>query len=160
MILQMFIFSSKMVKCVKCSNNLYLSIFVWSWAALYLYIHLPVIVDRMPVILADKASTDTWLNISSTPKFDSVLKPYEKDDLVNNIHDCYSNIKNVLRVFFYSIEANYTRPPGVVPSDPCNGQAIFWWTGVHQGGKISWLFLVYSVVLTIWNDSSRLRMQT
>ncbi|XP_021907327.1 uncharacterized protein LOC110821713 [Carica papaya] len=38
--------------------------------------------DRMPVILADKASTDTWLNISSTPKFDSVLKPYEKDDLV------------------------------------------------------------------------------
>ncbi|XP_022758778.1 uncharacterized protein LOC111305469 [Durio zibethinus] len=35
--------------------------------------------DRMPVILGDKGSTDTWLNAS---KFDTLLKPYENPDLV------------------------------------------------------------------------------
>ncbi|XP_052171041.1 uncharacterized protein LOC127787175 [Diospyros lotus] len=37
--------------------------------------------DRMPVILGDKESTDTWLMGSSASKFDTVLKPYEKADL-------------------------------------------------------------------------------
>ncbi|XVE78166.1 hypothetical protein DITRI_Ditri13aG0122300 [Diplodiscus trichospermus] len=35
--------------------------------------------DRMPVILGDKGSTDTWLNGS---KIDTLLKPYENSDLV------------------------------------------------------------------------------
>ncbi|CAI8584480.1 unnamed protein product [Vicia faba] len=35
--------------------------------------------DRMPVILGDKNSTDTWL--SSTSSFKSVMKPYEESDL-------------------------------------------------------------------------------
>ncbi|GMY33730.1 abasic site processing protein HMCES [Fagus crenata] len=38
--------------------------------------------DRMPVILGDKVSTDTWLNGSSSSKFDNMLKPYEDADLV------------------------------------------------------------------------------
>ncbi|KAG6630922.1 hypothetical protein CIPAW_13G054700 [Carya illinoinensis] len=38
--------------------------------------------DRMPVILGDKGSIDTWLNCSSSSKFDDVLKPYEDPDLV------------------------------------------------------------------------------
>lgn len=38
--------------------------------------------DRMPVILANKGSTDEWLNGSSSSKFDSLLKPYEEPDLV------------------------------------------------------------------------------
>ncbi|XP_059432624.1 uncharacterized protein LOC132165919 isoform X2 [Corylus avellana] len=38
--------------------------------------------ERMPVILGDKESTDTWLNGSSSSKFDNVLKPYEDPDLV------------------------------------------------------------------------------
>ncbi|THF95964.1 hypothetical protein TEA_021596 [Camellia sinensis var. sinensis] len=33
--------------------------------------------DRMPVILGDKESTETWLIGSSSSKFDTVLKPYE-----------------------------------------------------------------------------------
>ncbi|KAK9281606.1 hypothetical protein L1049_004509 [Liquidambar formosana] len=37
--------------------------------------------DRMPVILGDKGSTDTWLNGSSSTKFDMLLKPYEGSDL-------------------------------------------------------------------------------
>jgi putative SOS response-associated peptidase YedK len=37
-------------------------------------------IDRMPVILGDKDSTDTWL--SSTSGFKSVMKPYEESDLV------------------------------------------------------------------------------
>ncbi|KAB1221903.1 hypothetical protein CJ030_MR2G026719 [Morella rubra] len=37
--------------------------------------------DRMPVILGDKASTDTWLNGSPSSKLDNVLKPYEDPDL-------------------------------------------------------------------------------
>lgn len=36
----------------------------------------------MPVILGDKEATDTWLNGSSSSKFDVVLKPYEHSDLV------------------------------------------------------------------------------
>ncbi|XP_035541281.1 abasic site processing protein YoqW isoform X3 [Juglans regia] len=38
--------------------------------------------DRMPVILGDKGSINTWLNCSSSSKFDDVLKPYEDPDLV------------------------------------------------------------------------------
>ncbi|KAL6271099.1 hypothetical protein ACE6H2_028010 [Prunus campanulata] len=38
--------------------------------------------DRMPVILGDKGSTDSWLSGSSTSNFDSLLKPYEGPDLV------------------------------------------------------------------------------
>ncbi|XP_021762821.1 uncharacterized protein LOC110727562 [Chenopodium quinoa] len=38
--------------------------------------------DRMPVILGDEASTDLWLNGSSDTKFNTVLKPYEKADLI------------------------------------------------------------------------------
>ncbi|GMP90226.1 hypothetical protein CsSME_00041448 [Camellia sinensis var. sinensis] len=38
--------------------------------------------DRMPVILGDKESTETWLMGSSSSKFDTVLKPYEAVDLV------------------------------------------------------------------------------
>ncbi|KAM3683556.1 hypothetical protein ACJW31_12G156800 [Castanea mollissima] len=38
--------------------------------------------DRMPVILGDKVSTDTWLNGSSSSKFDNMLKPYEDVDLI------------------------------------------------------------------------------
>ena len=41
----------------------------------------------MPVILGDEASTDIWLNGSPDTKFSSVLKPYEKEDLV-----CFSEI--------------------------------------------------------------------
>ncbi|XP_027336775.1 uncharacterized protein LOC113850427 [Abrus precatorius] len=37
--------------------------------------------DRMPVILGDKDSIDTWLS-SSDSSFKSVLKPYEESDLV------------------------------------------------------------------------------
>lgn len=36
--------------------------------------------DRMPVILGDKDTTDTWL--SSASSFKSVMKPYEESDLV------------------------------------------------------------------------------
>ncbi|KAL5794591.1 hypothetical protein ACOSP7_003185 [Xanthoceras sorbifolium] len=38
--------------------------------------------DRMPVILGNKESTDTWLKGSSSSKFDMMLKPYEGSDLV------------------------------------------------------------------------------
>ncbi|XP_037496066.1 abasic site processing protein YoqW isoform X2 [Jatropha curcas] len=38
--------------------------------------------DRMPVILGDKGAIDTWLNGSSSSKFDIMLKPYENPDLV------------------------------------------------------------------------------
>ncbi|EEF35091.1 abasic site processing protein YoqW isoform X2 [Ricinus communis] len=38
--------------------------------------------DRMPVILGDKESTDTWLNGSSSSKYDVVLESYESSDLV------------------------------------------------------------------------------
>ncbi|KAG8642017.1 abasic site processing protein YoqW isoform X2 [Manihot esculenta] len=38
--------------------------------------------DRMPVILSNKEAIDTWLNGSSSSKFDVVLKPYENSDLV------------------------------------------------------------------------------
>ncbi|KAK1567598.1 hypothetical protein Q3G72_014100 [Acer saccharum] len=38
--------------------------------------------DRMPVILGNKESTNTWLNGSSSSKFDMMLKPYEDSDLV------------------------------------------------------------------------------
>ncbi|XP_062022490.1 uncharacterized protein LOC133738834 isoform X1 [Rosa rugosa] len=38
--------------------------------------------DRMPVILGDKESIDTWLNDSSSSNFDKLLKPYEGSDLV------------------------------------------------------------------------------
>ncbi|XP_007049611.2 PREDICTED: putative SOS response-associated peptidase YoqW [Theobroma cacao] len=40
----------------------------------FLWLH-----DRMPVILGDKESTDTWLNGT---KIDTLLKPYENPDLV------------------------------------------------------------------------------
>ncbi|CAN6688453.1 unnamed protein product [Malus baccata var. baccata] len=36
----------------------------------------------VPVILGDEESTDTWLDCSSSSKFDSLLKPYEDPDLV------------------------------------------------------------------------------
>lgn len=39
----------------------------------------------MPVILGDKASTDTWLNGSPSSKLDNVLKPYEDPDLVRSL---------------------------------------------------------------------------
>lgn len=42
-----------------------------------------VTVDRMPVILGDERSTDEWLNGSLT-KYDMLLKPYEKSDLVRS----------------------------------------------------------------------------
>ncbi|PSR86309.1 Embryonic stem cell-specific 5-hydroxymethylcytosine-binding protein [Actinidia chinensis var. chinensis] len=38
--------------------------------------------ERMPVILGDKESTDTWLFGSTSSKFETVLKPYEETDLV------------------------------------------------------------------------------
>ncbi|XP_058005912.1 uncharacterized protein LOC110651059 isoform X2 [Hevea brasiliensis] len=38
--------------------------------------------DRMPVILGNKEAVDTWLNGSSSSKFDIVLKPYDNSDLV------------------------------------------------------------------------------
>ncbi|KAG5514867.1 hypothetical protein RHGRI_036048 [Rhododendron griersonianum] len=38
--------------------------------------------DRMPVILGDKESMDTWLFGSPSSKFETVLKPYEGPDLV------------------------------------------------------------------------------
>lgn len=41
-----------------------------------------VITDRMPVILGNKDSTDRWLNDSSLPNLDTILKPYEETDLV------------------------------------------------------------------------------
>ncbi|TQD77034.1 hypothetical protein C1H46_037426, partial [Malus baccata] len=41
-----------------------------------------VAVEGMPVILGDEESTDTWLDCSSSSKFDSLLKPYEDPDLV------------------------------------------------------------------------------
>lgn len=41
-------------------------------------------IDRMPVILGDKESTDTWLNDSSSSNFDKLLQPYEGPDLVSN----------------------------------------------------------------------------
>ena len=40
------------------------------------------ITERMPVILGDKESTDTWLFGSTSSKFETVLKPYEETDLV------------------------------------------------------------------------------
>lgn len=39
-------------------------------------------IDRMPVILGDQESSDTWLNGFSSSKFNTVLKPYENSDLV------------------------------------------------------------------------------
>ena len=39
--------------------------------------------DRMPVILGDEVSTDIWLNSSSEATFKTVLKPYDKPDLVH-----------------------------------------------------------------------------
>lgn len=41
-------------------------------------------IDRMPVILGDEESTDTWLNDSSSANFDKLLQPYEGPDLVSN----------------------------------------------------------------------------
>ncbi|KAL6209030.1 hypothetical protein ACLB2K_019973 [Fragaria x ananassa] len=38
--------------------------------------------DRMPVVLGDKESVDTWLDGSSASNFDKLLKPYEGPDLV------------------------------------------------------------------------------
>ncbi|XP_010429669.1 PREDICTED: embryonic stem cell-specific 5-hydroxymethylcytosine-binding protein-like [Camelina sativa] len=38
--------------------------------------------DRMPVILGDKDSVDTWLDDPSTTKLQPLLSPYEKSDLV------------------------------------------------------------------------------
>lgn len=38
--------------------------------------------DRMPVILGDKDSVDTWLDDPSTSKLQPLLAPYEKSDLV------------------------------------------------------------------------------
>ncbi|KAG7642143.1 SOS response associated peptidase (SRAP) [Arabidopsis suecica] len=38
--------------------------------------------DRMPVILGDKDSIDTWLDDPSTTKLQPLLSPYEKPDLV------------------------------------------------------------------------------
>ncbi|ANM63238.1 embryonic stem cell-specific 5-hydroxymethylcytosine-binding protein [Arabidopsis thaliana] len=38
--------------------------------------------DRMPVILGDKDSIDTWLDDPSTTKLQPLLSPYEKSDLV------------------------------------------------------------------------------
>ncbi|KAL6217813.1 hypothetical protein ACLB2K_011030 [Fragaria x ananassa] len=38
--------------------------------------------DRMPVVLGDKESFDTWLDGSSASNFDKLLKPYEGPDLV------------------------------------------------------------------------------
>lgn len=38
-------------------------------------------IDRMPVILGDKESSDMWLTGASS-KFHMVLKPYEGSDLV------------------------------------------------------------------------------
>jgi len=40
--------------------------------------------DRMPVILGDEVSTDIWLNSSSEATFKTVLKPYDKPDLVRS----------------------------------------------------------------------------
>lgn len=51
----------------------------WSSHAL---IHWLIIIDRMPVILGDKESSDAWLNGSSSSKYDTILKPYEESDLV------------------------------------------------------------------------------
>lgn len=39
--------------------------------------------DRMPVILGDKDSVDTWLDDPSTSKLQPLLAPYEKSDLVS-----------------------------------------------------------------------------
>ncbi|KAH7837857.1 hypothetical protein Vadar_018892 [Vaccinium darrowii] len=44
--------------------------------------HADNIKDRMPVILGDKESMDTWLFGSSSSKFETILKPYEGPDLV------------------------------------------------------------------------------
>ncbi|GFZ20072.1 hypothetical protein Acr_28g0007770 [Actinidia rufa] len=38
--------------------------------------------ERMPVILGDKESTDTWLFGSTPSKFETLLKPYEETDLI------------------------------------------------------------------------------
>ncbi|XP_020526574.1 uncharacterized protein LOC18440126 isoform X1 [Amborella trichopoda] len=38
--------------------------------------------DRMPVILGNKEAIDAWLNITPSPKVDSLLQPYEGSDLV------------------------------------------------------------------------------
>ena len=54
----------------------------WSYTNFF---HCTIIIDRMPVILGDKESTDTWLNGSSSSKFDNMLKPYEDVDLVRAI---------------------------------------------------------------------------
>ncbi|KAK3179998.1 hypothetical protein Dsin_005221 [Dipteronia sinensis] len=40
-----------------------------------------IVIDRMPVILGNKESTNTWLNGPSSSQFDMMLKPYEDSDL-------------------------------------------------------------------------------
>jgi putative SOS response-associated peptidase YedK len=45
------------------------------------------IVDRMPVVLGNKESTEMWLNAASSSNFDAILKPYEGTDLVRVLRD-------------------------------------------------------------------------
>ncbi|XP_048139172.1 abasic site processing protein HMCES isoform X2 [Rhodamnia argentea] len=52
--------------------------------------------DRMPIILGDKESTDTWLGRSSSSKFDTMLKPYGESDLIQ----LKKEDKNMISKFF------------------------------------------------------------
>jgi len=40
------------------------------------------VADRMPVILGDEVSVDLWLNGPKDTTFSTLLKPFEKPDLV------------------------------------------------------------------------------
>lgn len=61
------------------NNLIFLPLIVGNLRILVLTHSINVYVDRMPVILGDKGSTDAWLNGSKT---DMLLKPYENPDLV------------------------------------------------------------------------------
>ncbi|KAI9177516.1 hypothetical protein LWI28_016199 [Acer negundo] len=47
--------------------------------------HVSRLPGRMPVNLGNKESTNTWLNGSSSSKFDMMLKPYEDSDLTSPV---------------------------------------------------------------------------
>uniref|UniRef100_A0A2N9H4Q1 Embryonic stem cell-specific 5-hydroxymethylcytosine-binding protein n=1 Tax=Fagus sylvatica TaxID=28930 RepID=A0A2N9H4Q1_FAGSY len=66
------------VVCLRGLGSGGLQVFLWWPRSGFMEFFL----DRMPVILGDKVSTDTWLNGSSSSKFDNMLKPYEDADLV------------------------------------------------------------------------------
>lgn len=81
------------------------------------------IVDRMPVILGSKESTEMWLNASASSNFDSILKPYNETDLVRVLMQSFYWCYYVTKLYMY-LNFKYTYV-GMVSSNTCNGETFF-----------------------------------